>query len=453
MNTTRSIGLMVFVFCLLAIGPTRADEPAKGNTPGNSDSTVAPPTPAAETTPTNTPADKPFDLRTTKQLTGDWGGVRTELADRGITFKLTYLQQFQQNFRGGLETHNGHRFSGSYDLDIAVDFGKLGWMDDAGFFIRAAKGTWSDGINPDKVGALGNTNSDAGDDKPVIVSKWWLWKKFANKKIELRLGLLETAKDLIDVSLYANHEDIDFINRFSIRNATIPHRTGLGVFLKFELTTWSYVQLLGVDNQYKRGKTGFDSAFHDESQFVGYLEAGLKPTWESSKGPMPMVLRGGCWYDPTTKTVFRNTLGGRREAERDTGDVGYYFGVDQLVWKEQSDAKDKQGLGLFARYGHAHADRNRITDYWSAGASYLGLIPTRDADVVGFGCAQAILAKRYRDDVHPTADRETVYEWYYSCQVTPWCVVSPHVQFITNPGGDKDDRDAVVGGMRLRISF
>jgi len=27
------------------------------------------------------------------------------------------------------------------------------------------------------------------------------------------------------------------------------------------------------------------------------------------------------------------------------------------------------------------------------------------------------------------------------------------VQVITNPGGDKDDRDAIVGGLRIRLIF
>jgi len=37
--------------------------------------------------------------------------------------------------------------------------------------------------------------------------------------------------------------------------------------------------------------------------------------------------------------------------------------------------------------------------------------------------------------------------------VTPWCIISPDVQFITNPGGGKDGRDAIVGGIRVRVAF
>ena len=406
---------------------------------------------------TDTPAkdvtSSPFDLRTTPNLTGDWGGHRTELEKRGIAFDLYYNQQFQQDFRGGLDTHNGHRFSGSYDLNLKLDFEKLGWMDDAGFFLRAAKGTWSDGINPNKVGALFNVNSDAGDDHPIFINKWWLWKKFADGKFELRLGLLQTNKDLFDVSLYANHEDKDFLNRLSIRNGTFPHRTGNGVFLKYEPVNWFYTQIAAIDADHQSRTTGWDTAFHDRAWFAGFGEAGFTPKWESSKGPMPGRYRVGVWYDPRTKTLFRNTLGNRRRAETNDGTAGYYFGADQMVWKEQDDPSDSQGLGLFARYGHARSDRNRISDSWQLGASYRGLISTRDKDVFAFSVAQAMESQRYRDEIRRLADRETVYEVYYAIQVAPWIIVSPDVQFITNPGGDRTARDAIVGGVRVRIIF
>ncbi len=438
----------LFVAFLSFSGAACFGQDSTGAKPGSN------PTPEKSASPEATTAsEKPFDLWTRKHLTGDWNGHRKVLEEKGITLELYYNQQFQQNFRGGLDTHNGHRFSGSYDLNLKLDFEKMGWMEDAGFYIRAAKGSWSDGINPNKVGAMFNVNSDAGDDQPIFINKWWLWKKFADGKLELRLGLLQTNKDLFDVSLYANHEDKDFLNRLSIRNATVPHRTGNGIFLKFEPVNWFYTQIAAVDADHQARTTGWDTAFHERTWFAGFWEAGFTPKWESSKGPMPGRYRIGVWYDPRTKTLFRNALGGRRRAETNDGDAGYYLGLDQMVWKENDNAKDQQGLGLFARYGHARADRNRVDDSWQLGASYRGAIPTRDDDVVAFSVAQGIQSERYRDEIRRLADRETVYELYYAMQVTPWMIVSPDLQFITNPGGDKNDRDAIVGGIRVRIIF
>jgi porin len=182
-------------------------------------------------------------------------------------------------------------------------------------------------------------------------------------------------------------------------------------------------------------------------------EVGFTPKWKSEKGEMPGRYRLGGWYDPRSKTIFRDTLGGRRRAETSVGDTGFYLGFDQMIWKENSDPKDSQGVGLFARYGFAHPDRNRIAHAWEIGTSIKGLLPQRDHDVTGVAVSQGILSKDYRDDVNRLADRETVYELYYAWQVTPWLIISPDLQFITNPGGNETARDAIVGGARVRIIF
>jgi len=73
--------------------------------------------------------------------------------------------------------------------------------------------------------------------------------------------------------------------------------------------------------------------------------------------------------------------------------------------------------------------------------------------VLAFGVAQSILSSRYRRNVSSLANRETVYELYYAIKVTPCCIITPDVQVITNPGGNKDARDARVGGVRFKIVF
>lgn len=442
-----SILTLLFVVATLARAQTSRPADSSGAT---TDGSVS----AGPTGEVSKPTRKPYDPFKSKEMTGDWGGVRTDLADLGLRFELSYQQQFQQNFRGGLDTHNAHEFSGSYDLVGKLDFGKMKLIENAGFYFKA-KGNYSDGVNPEFVGAssAANPNSDVGGDQPVYVKKWWYWQKFLDDKIELRLGIIETNKDIYDVSPYANHEDKDFLNRLSIRNATIPHRTGMGAFLQVTPTDWMYAQAGAFDAQSRERRTGFDTAFHDEDWYVGLWEFGLTPKWKTAKGPMPGCYRAGFWYDPRSKTVFEDTLDGARKPSHRGGDVGLYLGFDQMVFKENDDPKDAQGLGLYARYGHAHRDVNRISDYWSAGLSYKGLLPTRDTDTAAFGVAQAIYSELYRNEVNDRADRETVYEWIYICNVTPWCIITPNLQVITNPGGDKDDRDSIVGGVRIRIIF
>ncbi len=48
---------------------------------------------------------------------------------------------------------------------------------------------------------------------------------------------------------------------------------------------------------------------------------------------------------------------------------------------------------------------------------------------------------------------EFAIDAYYRFQVTPAIFVQPELQYIINPAGDDTTQDALIGGMRLGISF
>jgi len=66
------------------------------------------------------------DLATRKYLTGDWGGVRTDLAENGILFEFDVTQIMQGNAHGGRDTNNGFRYSGSTDYTLKLDTARMG---------------------------------------------------------------------------------------------------------------------------------------------------------------------------------------------------------------------------------------------------------------------------------------------------------------------------------------
>jgi porin len=127
--------------------------------------------------------------------------------------------------------------------------------------------------------------------------------------------------------------------------------------------------------------------------------------------------------------------------------------MDQLLLKEHpDDDADSQGLGVFLRYGYAHADVNAIEHFWSLGGQYQGLLPGRDEDVLALGFAQGLISRKLRA-VDDWGGRESVYEAYYSMRLTPCVTISPDLQYISDTGGDRSGRDAVVVGLRVVMSF
>ena len=243
-------------------------------------------------------------------------------------------------------------------------------------------------------------------------------------------------------------------------NPTVPHRKAPGMYLKIKPVDWLYFSsaMLNANQTDSTKPFDVDTTFHNDPKWVGIWELGLTPTFQGPNGAMPGNYRFGFDLDGRVSNIFmdrlKNADGSPVFSQRQrSNDIGFYTSMDQLVLKENADAKDKQGLGVFFRYGWNKRDINKISDFWSMGAQYQGLIPKRDNDVLAFGMNQSILSSQYRHEINPNADRETVYELYYSVQITPWIFVTPDIQFITEPGGLSNARDSLVGSIRVKINL
>lgn len=396
-----------------------------------------------------------YDIWTTKRLSGDWGGVRTDLEDKGVSLSMILTTSYSQNFRGGLETHNSNAFSGDWRMNLTLDFDKMGIIPDAWFFIRG-KSSWNNGVNPD-VGSLGPIHwvFGSGGDEEYYIDKWWYGQRFLEDTHEFRVGKLLTPADLFDIALYAKWPWDHFMNANLNRSPSVPHRKSLGAYMKVTFCSWAQFGMAALDADQTDSTLPADveRAFHDEANFVGMWELNITPQVEGPNGKLPGNYRFGWWYDGRSKRVLRNELGGLLAPRWRNDDVGFYLTFDQLAWKENDDPEDKQGLAVFTRYAYAHPETNHINHFWSVGAQYQGLIPERDKDVLAFGIAQSIMSTKLREEIDPRADRETIYELYYAYHLTPWCIVSPDLQFITNPGGSKDARDSIVVGIRVRMEL
>lgn len=386
-----------------------------------------------------------------QRLTGDWGTARTALEERGITLDLGLTSIFQQNLKGGLRTRNACRLSGSYDLELTLDFGKLKlWP--GGTLYAYAEGSWDEGVSR-YVGDLFGVNADVIAPQAIQLSELWYEQALLADKLRVRLGKIDLLVDF-DTNAFANDPTGQFLNVALNNTANVPFPDrGHGLQLVAAPWDWLYFAAAVADAEARAETTGFRTAYHGPTNLFSVYEFGLTPVWETAWGALPGQYRFGLWYDPQPKEVFFNDVRGRRTTvplRRD--DVGFYANFDQVVFRENPQTEgDTQGLGAFCRYGFAHGDVNEVEHFWSLGAQYQGLLPTRDDDVLGFGVAQGILSERLRQtgaDPH----RETVLELYYNVQVFPWLHVSPDFQWILRPGGE-NGRDAFVAGLRVQIAF
>jgi porin len=381
---------------------------------------------------------------------------RTLLEPTGLTLGVGSTNIYQQNVHGGLSTHRRTgRASGSYDIELAGDLKRLLGVD-GGIYI-AAMGSWSKygGIDAPAVGSFFGVNGDGVPREDMAIAQVWYEQAFFDKTLRIRVGKMDITSGFdcggstvaFDNNAYANDETAHFLNGALVNNPTIPFRDyglALGAAAMYNPVEWWYVAYSFSDAHADYRESGFNTAFSDEADWFHIAETGVVTKLQSAHGPLPGAYRVGVWYDTQDKEIF-DTGATRRD------DMGYYFSGDQLIFKENDNAEDSQGLGVFGRYGWAESRVNDVTNFWSAGLSYQGLFEGRDDDTLGLGYARGFFSDVAGSGY--TEDYEAVYELYYSAVIGKHFVLSPSIQYIVNTGGDRSIGDTFVIGGRLQVSF
>lgn len=126
-----------------------------------------------------------FDTRPRQYLFGDWGGKRTALAEKGITFDFFYISDMQANPSGGIQQTQGgwERSRGTID----INFDRLIQWQGLSFH---ATGLWQSGVNLGaKIGTLANP-SDLDSAHTTRLDSFWLQQLFLDNKVRIRAGQL-----------------------------------------------------------------------------------------------------------------------------------------------------------------------------------------------------------------------------------------------------------------------
>src|SRR6516164_9344808 len=413
-------------------------------------------------------------------ITGDWGGLRSKLADRGIVFLGTEQVEGWGNTTGGLE--RGTVYTGLLKLGLNLDLEKaVGWC-------GSSVGTtwfWLSGrdASADLVGNFLTISGIAGFNT-VRMFELWFQQNLLNDKISLRLGQLTADTEFI-ISRYG----ATFLNgtfgwpAFMYMNLPgggpgFPVGT-LGMRLAIQPVKWFRLQTAVFQgNVYAQNVNlhGFRWRLDSRNGFFFLSEAQFR--WNRSAGEMglPGQFKAGAWFN-TAKFAELNDNSFVR------GNYGFYFILDEMLYRKPANMtehhatvdndgkrtisdteseratgkKSDQGLGWFGRIAFEPQDRNFIGLNLDTGLTYNGLIPTRDGDTLGVAFAYAQLSSGAQqaaiDAGSVGVGAEMALEVTYQAQISKWLSVQPDLQVIINPDGNQDLNNALVIGSRVSITF
>jgi len=132
--------MLIAFLALPRVGAAQAERPTPEKTAAASSSVTIYPVP-----------NYGGDFWSRSYLTGDWGGLRSKLADRGVQFEFNVTQIFQGVASGG--TNRTGRYSGLTDMVLKLDSHKLGlWP--GGFLFVEAQVPFGNTVNPYSGGIL-----------------------------------------------------------------------------------------------------------------------------------------------------------------------------------------------------------------------------------------------------------------------------------------------------------
>lgn len=408
------------------------------------------------------------DFWTRHYITGDWGGARTDLANKGIQFGVEWSQTVQGVTDGGIDRTTV--YGGSADYTINLDLMRMGVLPGALVRFRAESrygrsvNGFSGTILPVNTDALFPLSSKLDEDIPFTITDL-NYAQFVSENLGFVVGKMDTLDG--DPNEFASGR-----GTHQFMNANLIFNPALALRLPYSTLAAGMVWMpvpVGTNGGITVSSLIMNTA--DSSTTTGFDDFGKGATWTTEAdfqyvlGHLPGGMNIGALYsfdqefaNLNTRLIFQPGEGLVVPKENSTWAA--YWSAWQYVFTRDDERRpvnvldgnpDRQGLGLFARFGFADKDTNPVKWAASGGVGGRGMIPTRDNDTCGIGYYYTQLETSQFVTGATLDDSARGFECYYDIAVTPAVHVTLDLQ-IVNPA-TSGVHTATILGLRGTIVF
>lgn len=255
----------------------------------------------------------------------------------------------------------------------------------------------------------------------------WVEHSMLGDRLLLTVGKIDLG-NYFDTNQVANDENAQFLASAFTNSATLgAPGPGPGARLQAKLT-----EQLNFGLGYGSGSTEARD-IEDHPYAIGELDYRLKYRGKEGNyriygfldSSLPVV-----GTDPSGNPVFEGTKIKRKDA------WGYGLSIDQQIGDQCT---------LFGRWGARDREAFQTELAWSLGFQYEGAIPSRAKDMLGFAYGQVQVVDAPSD--------EKLAELYYKFKANDQISITPVLQYLIDPQGNRDAKNVVVSGVRTQISF
>ncbi|MBI2058476.1 MAG: carbohydrate porin [Nitrospirae bacterium] len=306
-----------------------------------------------------------------------------------------------------------------------------------------------DGIAPHLPPTFSGPNADleVNEDSFKLAEAWFgaelPYPSFRDKRVSFAVGKIDPA-GFFDQNAVAGDETHSFLADLFVNNLSIDwggddNGYGLGTRFAYRFTS-IFNKALSVEGQVGvfEGDGDFARPF-DHPFLIGELD--VSRSYYGLKGNYRFYV----WTNQTDHQDFADV------ARTGRSNWGFGTSLDQQVMS---------GLALFLRYGRQDPRVGRSDQVVTVGGRLVGNAWNRGGDLLGLAAGYAHTSGDY-SDAAPELDEgnpkggEMYAEAYYTykIQAVGGLNLSPDVQYVRDPGGDKAADDFYIFGLRLQLDI
>lgn len=403
------------------------------------------------------------------KLTGDWGGVRTDLQQAGVDFQLGYTSELAYNPAGG--TKDQLSYTDQLSLGATFDLDRLLGIHDARIQLTITDRNGRNLSDDAQLGTLQQVQEVFGRGQTWRLTQLWYDQTYFSGLLDWKIGRLTVGEDF--ASFTCSFQNLTFCG-------SQPGNIVGNYWYNWPVSQWATrlkANIKGVGYI----QTG---AYQMNPGFLNVDQAVLPNTppgttgvmipvefgWTPTLGParLPGSYKFGAWYDTSTANdVFEDDDGnpeiltGRPFKDR-RGRYGAYINFLQQLTRPDADDPSR-GLSVFLNATIADRRTSTIDNQIALGLIYKGPFDARPKDEIGLAVGRTHVngrvakGQRLLNDagLGPVAvqDAEYAFELYYGLQATDWLMARPNIQYVHLPGGTSHNDDVVVIGLKTSIDF
>lgn len=374
-----------------------------------------------------------------KFMTGDWNGLRTELHDKGVDFRIDMVNEAGASLAGGRTP--GNAYAQQVGFGFTIDTHQAFGLPEGGrfqFYMDDRAGS----PLAYYTGAAWEPLQIYGFGENFRLSEMWYEQKFLDNKVSMRAGFFPLGNEFA-----VDREWTAFINtEFCAHMLLLPNgspgwydapRGAWTARLKIEPFANFYVMaaVAPVEPQLVTSNHGWDLDINNTQGIIFPIEAGY--FWgKANPSDLDGSFKIGGFYDNTHGYGY-NIVSPKTIAIENRYAV-YALFAQQLY---RTNGAGDQGLRFFATGSVGDSQSNKYGYYAQAGVTWKGTFADRPYDTVNFAVGALSINPDYvalkQRALGPYVDVKSnmlVAELNYGIQVAPWLNFKPFVQYQTNPG-------------------